>query len=65
MIHEPNIILIDHRCDECGRFWFSENGGYDCPHCAHRKRIELINHIKHLERVNRALRGVLKRKAKR
>lgn len=63
MIINPEIELDQHRCFDCGRYYFTERGcNQGCNVCLAATAKRRWEEINHLERVIRGLRGALKQK---
>lgn len=67
IIRTATFTIDEHRCHECGRWWWLEKGlPGRCPHCAQLKVDEKFHELESAHRTIASLRGALtKAKAKR
>jgi predicted RNA-binding Zn-ribbon protein involved in translation (DUF1610 family) len=65
-VHQPQLMLVTHRCVACGTFWAIESGrraGNEvCPRCASIRISEYIAIAERAQRQVNSYRGILKRK---
>ena len=62
MMISVDILLTQHRCVSCGRFWYLEEGiSGICPACAQQRITAMLRQVDQARRETAGVRGVLTR----